>query len=283
MSNGYKILNVNCQEKRGGGLALIHRPNIQVKTISNGAKCTFEFATWECSVASTNLAFTGIYHLPYSDRNKCTDAMFLDDWAEFLESLLTEHTNNIICGDFNLHIDDLNNPDAQVFLHMVNAFGLNNNVTFPTHQSGHTLDLILSECISGITVNKAVPGSFLSDNTSILCDVNIDKPPLEVRECTYRKLKDIDKSEFQNLVDDKLSNLGYNLDEMVWKYEESLQSILNELAPEKSRRMVIRPTNPWFSESLKKQKKIMRDAGTSTNWNLTGQLSNMNITNIDLC
>ena len=49
------------------------------------------------------------------------------------------------------------------------------------------------------------------------------------------KLKDIDKSEFKNLVDDKLSNLGYNLDEMVWKYKESLQSILNELAPEKSR------------------------------------------------
>ena len=158
VSNGYKILNVNHQEKRGGRLALIHQPNIQVKTISNGAKCTFEFATWECSVASTNLAFTGIYHLPYSDRNKCTDAMFLDDWAEFLESLLTEHANNIICGDFNLHIDELNNPDAQVFLDIVNAFSLNNNVTFPTHQSGHTLDLILSKCISGITVNEAVPG-----------------------------------------------------------------------------------------------------------------------------
>ena len=123
--------------------------------------------------------------------------------------------------------------------------GLNNNVTFLTHQSGHhTLDLILSECISGITVNEAVPGSFLSDRTSILCDVNIDKPPLEVCECTYRKLKEIDKSEFKNLVDDKLSDLGYNLDEMVWKYEESLQSILNELAPEKSRRMVIRTNQP---------------------------------------
>ena len=183
--------------------------------------------------------------------------MFLDEWAEFLESLLTECTNNIICGDFNLHIDGLNNPDAQVFLDMVNAFRLNNNVTFPTNQSGHTLDLILSECISGITVNKAVPGSFLSDHTSILCDVNIDKPPLEVCECTYRKLEDIDKSEFKNLVDDKLSDLGYNLDEMVQKYEESLQSILNKLAPEKSRRMVIRPTNPWFLESLKEQKKIM--------------------------
>ena len=46
---------------------------------------------------------------------------------------------------------------------------------------------------------------------------------------------------------------------MVWKYEESLQSILNELAPEKSRRMVIRPTNLWFLESLKEQKKIMRN------------------------
>ena len=29
--------------------------------------------------------------------------------------------------------------------------------------------------------------SFLSDHTSILCDVNIDKPPLEVCEYTYSK------------------------------------------------------------------------------------------------
>ena len=92
VSNRYKILNVNNQEERGGGLALIHRLNIQVKTILNGAKHTFEFAIWECSVASTNLVFTGIYHPPYSYWNRCTDAMFLDDWSEFLESLLTEHT-----------------------------------------------------------------------------------------------------------------------------------------------------------------------------------------------
>ena len=60
-------------------------------------------------------------------------------------------------------------------------------------------------------------------------------------------------------MNDKLSDLGYNLDEMVWKYEESLQSILNELAPVKSRRMVIRPANLWFLESLKEQKRIMQN------------------------
>ena len=74
--------------------------------------------------------------------------MFLDDLAKYLEEVLTSYSNNIIAGDFILHVDDIANPDAQVFMDLHTAFGLQNHVDFPTHKSEHTLDLILSECIS---------------------------------------------------------------------------------------------------------------------------------------
>ena len=62
------------------------------------------------------VSLVGIYHPPYNETNKCTDAMFLDDLAEFLEEVLTSYSNIIIAGDFSLHMDDISNPDAQVFL-----------------------------------------------------------------------------------------------------------------------------------------------------------------------
>ena len=114
------------------------------------------------------VTLVGIYHLPYSQTNKCTGDMFLDDLAGFLQGVLTLYSNIIIAGDFNLHIDDIANPDAQVFLDLLTAFGLQNHVNFPTHKSEHTLDLILSECISCLSVKDSIPGQYISDHTSII-------------------------------------------------------------------------------------------------------------------
>ena len=106
----------------------------------------------------------------------------------FLEEALTSHNNIIIAGDFNLHVDDVANPDAQVFLDLLTAFGLQNHVKFPTHKSEHTLDLILKECISSLSVKDSIPGLYLSDHISVVLHLFVDKPPLEVKECTYCEL-----------------------------------------------------------------------------------------------
>ena len=48
--------------------------------------------------------------------------MFLDDLGEFLKEVLTLYSNIIIAGDFNLHVDDIANPDVQVFVDLLTAF-----------------------------------------------------------------------------------------------------------------------------------------------------------------
>ena len=109
----------------------MHKQSITIKTISRGVNRSFEHAIWDCSISNTMNTLVGIYHLPYNETNKCTDAMFLDDLAEFQEEVLALHSNIIISGDFNLHVDDIANPDAQVFLDLLTAFGLQNHVNFP--------------------------------------------------------------------------------------------------------------------------------------------------------
>ena len=49
----------------------------------------------------------------------------------------------LIVGDFNIHVDSSKNK-SQGFLDILNANGLTQHVTRPTHQKGHTLDLVIT-------------------------------------------------------------------------------------------------------------------------------------------
>ena len=87
MCNGYKICNVNRQGRHGGGIALIYKQPITIKVISKGVNRSFEHAIWDCSISNTAITLVGLYHPPFNDTNKCTDAMFLDNLAEFLDEV----------------------------------------------------------------------------------------------------------------------------------------------------------------------------------------------------
>ena len=195
MQNSYKIDNVNRPNRTGGGLAIIYRSSINTKLLKKGLTHSFEYALWECKTNGTLINVLAIYHPPYSSTNKCTDAMFLDDFAEFLEEVLVSYGKIVCMGNFNLHVNNTENPDAQVFLDMITAFGLENHIAFPTHKSGHTLDLVTMESVSPLSVQHTKPGSFLSDHMCVVSTLSIDKPPIESKECTYRKIKDLNRSE----------------------------------------------------------------------------------------
>ena len=64
--------------------------------------------------------------------------------------------NLVICGDYNMHVNNLN-EDAASFLETNEAFGLKQHVTFATHTSGNTLDLIFTEINGGIGVAECIP------------------------------------------------------------------------------------------------------------------------------
>ena len=53
-----------------------------------------------------------------------------------LESLLAT-------GDFNIRVDVVGDPDRGTFLELLETMGLQQHVVMPTHESGHTLDLII--------------------------------------------------------------------------------------------------------------------------------------------
>ena len=71
------------------------------------------------------LSIVVIYHPPYTNKNPITNNMLIDDFTDWLVEEIMLHDNLVILGNFNLHINDLDNPDTGIFLDTVTAMGLN--------------------------------------------------------------------------------------------------------------------------------------------------------------
>ena len=160
---------------RGGGVALITKSYFDVKQIQCGSYPSFEYATWEVTVRSKKVHFTTIYHPPHLLRNKSTNRAFLDDFTNFMMDLLPEYPNNVLLGDFNLHISNEDDIDSAIFLDTLEAMGLYQHVSFPTHKSGNTLDLVISEIQSRVTIMTTALDPYITDHRAIILTLNIKK------------------------------------------------------------------------------------------------------------
>ena len=69
--------------------------------------------------------------------------MFLDEITELLTSVIPKYNNLIIIGDFNMHIDDITNPENLIFKNTMEALGIPQQVRTHTHKQGSIFNLIL--------------------------------------------------------------------------------------------------------------------------------------------
>ena len=99
--------------------------------------------------------------------------MFVDEFLEFTSNTLPNHTNNIYIGDFNLHQSDQADTDSAIFSDATEAMGLYQHVAFLTHQSGNTLDLVLSDIGQETSVMTTNPSPFITDHRVIVCTLNL--------------------------------------------------------------------------------------------------------------
>ena len=80
----------------------------------------------------------------------------------------------VLLGDFNLHINELADPNADTFHNMLECFNLKNNIFFPIHTSNNTLDLVLNAS-DDMTVKAFQQGELLSDHYAVHFDITVEK------------------------------------------------------------------------------------------------------------
>ena len=100
--------------------------------------CEHSFRSFEYLDASfinvTNVRVIVIYRPPAVG---LSPEIFLDDFSTLLEELIICSEELLIMGDFNLHIDDIENTQAVRFISLLDSFGSNQHVVSPTHRGRH--------------------------------------------------------------------------------------------------------------------------------------------------
>ena len=168
---GYKLLDCPRSGRAGGGNALLVRDNISVSMVDAGEQKSFEFSEWIVKHGSHKLRTFVIYRPPYSSNHPVTSNVFFDEFASYLESIVMSSQPLLIAVDFNIHVDVPNDPNRVSLLELLESMGLQQHVVTPTHESGHTLDLIITRQCDSVLSSVPVSDYFLSDHCSLLCDL----------------------------------------------------------------------------------------------------------------
>ena len=93
-------------------MALSFRDNINVCKLESGSRNSFEFPEYLVCTGSLRIRLVIIYQLPYCINHPMTVNSFIDEFSKYLESVIL--SNDLLCltGDFNVHVDDHNDPAA---------------------------------------------------------------------------------------------------------------------------------------------------------------------------
>ena len=138
-SYGYSISHTHRQNKIGGGVCFIYKPNIIMKKINHIS--TYESFEYHClefpyNSNCTNLAIAGIYR-----KQEISFKQFCTDFHHFCEKVI-DHSRKyfLLVGDFNIHFE-YDNTQSNRFANLITTFGFSQHVTEATNTSGHTIDL----------------------------------------------------------------------------------------------------------------------------------------------
>ena len=179
--------------------------------------------------------------------------LFFEEISSLLEEVVVCSEELLIIGDFNFHMEDTADICAAQFGSLLELFNLKQHVTFPTHRSGHILDLVISrKDAEALKVNElVVMEQLISDHKAICFWL---KPPNERKSVVSRRLRNFDFEAFNGMIISSglladVSDLSLEL--MVDRYDNVLRDTMDILAPVKSRTIVLRPNAPWNSNMLR--------------------------------
>ena len=156
---------------RGGGLAIISQKSIYYKSISTPVYSTFECIGSSVSLSTFSVKIFKIYRPPSS-----SIFAFCTEFESLLEHHITSNVDLILVDDFNIYIYKQDDPNTVLFNRLLLKFVLNLHISFPSHDSGHILDLIIINASSKLAIYPNLIDTRSSDHKTVYIDLEIPKP-----------------------------------------------------------------------------------------------------------
>ena len=173
---------------------MITRSNIIVKQVVAPTWCSFEFSEWILIDGSFRLRLAVVYRPPYSTKHPVTISSFVSEFSQCLESFVLCTEPILLCGDFNIHVDVEDNPDAESFVDLIDSFGLAQHVRFARTYTGFSHNQENGQYHSKRTNFRL----FSIRPATVLFNLNGFKSQSSAKETWFRKIKSINLPKFKN-------------------------------------------------------------------------------------
>src|SRR4029434_6478465 len=165
------------QVQKGGRTATITTDALCCRSISFDDFASFEYHAIVLNCQPPALTVT-VYRPPKQCRT------FLTDFSELLSIIHTNYDKISITGDFNIHVNNGNDSEARDFMNLLNSMDFTQHITEPTHNRGHTLDLVITKGLT--TVISSICDLALSDHFCIFFTALVPKVKNSA-ECFIKK------------------------------------------------------------------------------------------------
>lgn len=247
----------------GGGVAIFIRKDLSFTDVSISLNCVekkFEYTLTELKVNNSKYLIGCVYRSPSQD------FLFFDSMLdELLRKVMKPSTSAFICGDFNVHFDDLQSPNALKLVNTFLSFGLNktiNEFTRIEKNKKSTLDNIFTtfnlEKLHSRIVSCDISDHFMQ--VVSLPAVTCDKDIFLMKRFFFRE-HNIDNFVLS------ISSIDWNslflkecsLDDQFNKFYSVIQKSVEESFPLERYRKKSISHKPWLCQELIEEGQNLRD------------------------
>ena len=272
-------------ERKGGGIAILHRKSIKINitSLSGSPFKQFEYAVCTLNLQKTFVKLIVLYRPLPTKVNKLKVKSFWREFEKFLGLHASCKEELIITGDLNFHLDKPNHPDSLKLNLLLEEFDLVQKVQVATHKAGHILDILVVRTDSTVLNSMYVldpglcndDGKQIDDHYAIHWTLALSKPITQSKVIHFRDFKNIDYAQFmEDLAQTELTKINekttLTIYELVQLYNDTFEMLLNKHAPLNTQTIHIRSNTDtkWFNERIRDSKRKRRQSERL--WRRTG-------------
>ena len=167
---------------QGGGVGVVISKSFHGVKSFNRVQNSFECMELHITHCSRKLIAYIIYRSPSR-----YEGNFLAEYEQFLLESETNDCDILYVGDFNIWMDVQENDFSSYLSSVLESFNLENIVNVPTHEAGHTLDLVILRKHSALVHDMKVGNDgIFSDHKMISFRMNLEVLSHQIKEIKFR-------------------------------------------------------------------------------------------------
>ena len=164
------------------------------------------YSTFECIGSFVLLSTFSVKIFTIYRPSSSSISAFCAEFESLHKHYITSNVDLIFVGDFNSHIDKQDDQNTVLFNRLLLNFNRNQHISFPIHNSGHILDLIVTNVSFKLAIHPNLIDKCISDNKTVYNDLDIQKLVAQKSSFIFHPLNKISFIDFNNDITAAFSN-----------------------------------------------------------------------------